>query len=79
MYNDESRGRAGSIEQKQIHPMDQAFFSLDPEGLHPSSTSRAQSAPAAVIPHVESLPQVCKHIGQVVAVEVAQEYTKQSQ
>lgn len=54
MYNYKSPGRAGSIEQKPIHTVEQNIYYLNCEGPPPSPTSRAQLAPAAVSPDVES-------------------------
>lgn len=79
VYNYENPGRVGCIEQKPIHNFDQAFSLLDHEGPPPSPTSLAQSASAAVIPHVESSPQVWEYMRQIVAEEVCIEDAKLSQ
>lgn len=61
MYIHKNPGRTGSIKQEPMHTLDQAFYSLDREGPPPSPTSQAASAPALVIPVVDSSLEVCNH------------------
>lgn len=79
VYHHESFGRTGSIDQEPIHTLEQELSLLDCKGPSALPASRIQSASAAVIPVPELSPQVCEHIWQVVAEEIAQENAKLSE
>lgn len=70
VYSHGNPRRAGSVEQELSHILDQEIS---------PPTFRTQSAPAAVIPDVGSLPQVCDHFWQIVSENVAYKRAKQSQ
>lgn len=57
-----------------MHTLYEAFSLLDREGPLQFPMSQAQLHPTAVIPDLESLPQVCNHFRLIVAEEVAREH-----
>lgn len=48
MFSHRSPRRFGTTDHEPIHSLDQAFFLLNREDSPPSSTSRAQAAPAVM-------------------------------
>lgn len=79
VYNHKKPRRASNIEQKPIHFLHQSFSSQDCEDPPLSPTPPALWASALVIPDVESSPQICNHIQEIVAEEEAWEHAELSQ
>lgn len=76
-YNHKNPGRAGSIKEVPSHTQYQLFSWLDCKVPPLSLTLRENSTLAAIISNVDSSPQSCDHIRQIVVEEAAQEHVTQ--
>lgn len=78
MYNHKGPGNAKNGGRESIGTLDQAFRSIDREGIPPSPTSRAQSTVAAINPEIETDRHICKYIQRTVTQEISREDSRRS-
>lgn len=62
LCNCEGPGHVSNDECEPIHTLEQAFKSLDCEGLSPPQTARTPLVLVAVNPEIEFDPHICEYI-----------------
>lgn len=78
VYNDEGPGHVSDDELEPIYTLNQASHSLRCEGHPLFSSSRAQSAPAAVNPENGANPHICEYNRRTIAQGVSRENSRRS-